>query len=92
MDYRIIELQQRVAELDRFQRETTYLRDQAKAERDLRLLTGESPGMKAVRLAIQQVARTDSTVLILGETGQERNWLPGRFTNSARGETACWFP
>ena len=25
--------------------------------------------MKAVRLAIQQVARTDSTVLIFGETG-----------------------
>jgi len=68
-DDRIIELQRRVAELDRFQRETTYLRDQAKAERDLRLLTGESAGMKAVRLAIQQLARTDSTVLILGETG-----------------------
>jgi len=34
-----------------------------------RLLTGESAGMKAVRLAIQQLARTDSTVLILGETG-----------------------
>jgi hypothetical protein len=44
-DDRIIELQRRVAELDRFQRETTYLRDQAKAERDLRLLT--APAKKA---------------------------------------------
>jgi formate hydrogenlyase transcriptional activator len=68
-DARIAELAARVAELERFRQETAYLRGEAKAERDLRLLTGESPAMKAVRLAIQQVARTDSTVLILGETG-----------------------
>jgi formate hydrogenlyase transcriptional activator len=59
----------RVADLQRFQRENVYLRDELKSDRDLRLLTGESRAMKAVRLAIQQVARTDSTVLILGETG-----------------------
>jgi formate hydrogenlyase transcriptional activator len=58
-----------VAELERFQRESAYLRDEVKTDRDLRVLTGDSPAMKAVRLAIQQVARTDSTVLILGETG-----------------------
>jgi formate hydrogenlyase transcriptional activator len=68
-DARIAELEARVEELSRFQRETAYLRDQAKIERDLRPLTGDSPAMKAVRLAIQQVAQTDSTVLILGETG-----------------------
>jgi formate hydrogenlyase transcriptional activator len=55
--------------LERLGRESAYLRDEAKAERDLRFLTGESRAMKAVRLAIQQVARTDSTALILGETG-----------------------
>src|SRR5947209_20283182 len=68
-DARIAELEAQVAELQRFQRETAYLRAEAKAGRDLRLLTGESPAMKAVRLAVQQVAQTDSTVLILGETG-----------------------
>jgi formate hydrogenlyase transcriptional activator len=68
-DARIAELEARLAELERFQRETVYLRDEAKTDRDLRLLTGESRAMKAVRLAIQQVAHTDSTVLILGETG-----------------------
>src|SRR5205807_1856587 len=56
-------------ELERFRQETAFLRGEAKTERDLRLLTGESQAMKAVRLAIQQVAQTDSTVLILGETG-----------------------
>ena len=66
---RIAELEAEVAALQRFQRETTYLRDEARTERDLRFLTGESPAMKAVRLAIGQVAKTDSTVLILGETG-----------------------
>jgi formate hydrogenlyase transcriptional activator len=59
----------RAAELQRVQSENAYLRDEIKTDRDLRLLTGESRAMKAVRLAIQQVARTDSTVLILGETG-----------------------
>jgi formate hydrogenlyase transcriptional activator len=61
--------QDRVAELERFQREAVYLRDEMRTERDLRLLTGESTAMKAVRQAVQQVARTDSTVLVLGETG-----------------------
>jgi formate hydrogenlyase transcriptional activator len=68
-DARIAELEKRVADLERFERERTYLRDASKEGRDLRLLTGESSAMRGVRLAIQQVARTDSTVLITGETG-----------------------
>jgi formate hydrogenlyase transcriptional activator len=60
---------ERIAVLERFQRESAYLRDEIRTERDLRPLTGDSPAMKAVRLAVQQVAREDSTVLILGETG-----------------------
>jgi formate hydrogenlyase transcriptional activator len=60
---------ERIAELERFQRESVFLRDEVKSERDLRFLTGNSPAMKRVRDAIGQVARTDSTVLILGETG-----------------------
>jgi len=47
----------RVAELEHFRRDSAYLRDERKAERDLRALTGDSPAMKAVRLAVQQVAR-----------------------------------
>jgi formate hydrogenlyase transcriptional activator len=68
-DVEIAKLQAEIAKLERFQRERAFLRDESKAERDLRLLTGESQAMKNVRLAIQQVARTDSTVLIRGETG-----------------------
>jgi len=68
-DAQIAELQARVKELERSQQDATYLRDRSRTDHDLRVLTGESRSMKAVRLAIQQVARTDSTVLILGETG-----------------------
>ena len=49
--------------------DVAYLRDALKAERGLRSLSGESAGMKAMRRAIAQVAPTDSTVLIQGETG-----------------------
>jgi formate hydrogenlyase transcriptional activator len=68
-DERIARLEARVADLERHGRESAYLRDEAKADRDLRFLTGESRAMKAVRRAIRQVAGTDSTALILGETG-----------------------
>jgi formate hydrogenlyase transcriptional activator len=53
----------------RLERELPYLRGELRAGGDLRTLTGDGPAMRSVRLAIQQVARTDSTVLILGETG-----------------------
>jgi formate hydrogenlyase transcriptional activator len=63
-------LREKLAELQaRLDREVPYLREEIKHERDLRTLTGSGPAMKGVRTAIQQVARTDSTVLILGETG-----------------------
>ena len=68
-----LQARERVAELERFQRESAYLRDEIKTERDLRLLTGDSPGMKAVRLAVQQVARQDSTVLSLARPARARS-------------------
>jgi formate hydrogenlyase transcriptional activator len=63
-------LREQIAELQqRLEREVPYLRQEMRQDRDLRTLTGSSPAMRAVRQAIQQVAGTDSTVLILGETG-----------------------
>jgi formate hydrogenlyase transcriptional activator len=53
----------------RLANDVTYLRDELKAERGLRSLSGDSAAMKEVRRAIAQVAPTDSTVLIQGETG-----------------------
>jgi len=49
--------------------ENVYLRDEIKTEHDFSNLVGEGRAMQQVRKAIEQVAATDSTVLILGETG-----------------------
>ncbi|MBM3994299.1 MAG: sigma-54-dependent Fis family transcriptional regulator [Planctomycetes bacterium] len=63
-------LREQLAELQaRLTADVSYLRDEIKAERGLRSLSGDSAVMKAVRHAISQVAPTDSTVLIQGETG-----------------------
>jgi formate hydrogenlyase transcriptional activator len=51
------------------QQENVYLKDEIKAEQSFTSLIGESKPMQQVRRAILQVAKTDSTVLILGETG-----------------------
>jgi formate hydrogenlyase transcriptional activator len=53
----------------RLEGENAYLRDEERAGRGLGLLLGHGMAMQTVRRAISQVAPTDSTVLILGETG-----------------------
>src|SRR5262245_25842384 len=59
-----------IAELEkRRESEVGYLRGEIPSDRNLRTLTGDSPAMKKLRAAINQVAPTDSTVLIVGETG-----------------------
>ncbi len=65
----LVEHQRLSGRVEELQRELPYLRGELRAGGDLRTLTGDGPAMRAVRLAIQQVAPTDSTVLILGETG-----------------------
>lgn len=52
----------------RLERENVYLRGEV-ASSELSQLIGDSPAMNQVRQAVEQVATTDSTVLILGETG-----------------------
>jgi formate hydrogenlyase transcriptional activator len=67
------ELREARAEIARLgaerERETIYLKDEIQAEQCFTSLIGDSKAMQQVRRAILQVAKTDSTVLILGETG-----------------------
>lgn len=64
------ELERRLADSEqRLARDVEYLRGEIRSDHDLRVLTGDGPAMKRLRQAIRQVAPTDSTVLILGETG-----------------------
>jgi DNA-binding NtrC family response regulator len=49
--------------------EVTELRRKVKSQQEMPLLLGNSPGMEILKRTIEQVAPTDSNVLILGETG-----------------------
>jgi formate hydrogenlyase transcriptional activator len=51
------------------QEQNMYLRDEIMTALDFGSIVGESQAMALVRQAVQQVAKTESTVLILGETG-----------------------
>jgi formate hydrogenlyase transcriptional activator len=54
---------------DRLTREKHYLEDEIRTEHNFEEIIGESPALKQVLKQIKIVAPTDSTVLILGETG-----------------------
>ena len=49
--------------------EKFYLQDEIRTEHNFEEIIGESPALKKVLEQIQTVAPTDSTILILGETG-----------------------
>jgi transcriptional regulator with GAF, ATPase, and Fis domain len=53
----------------RLEEENAYLNDEVRTGHDLAHLIGDGPTLQRVRQAVTQVARTDSTVLIVGETG-----------------------
>src|ERR1700678_2816509 len=61
---------QKIASLKaRLEKENVYLREELRAEHNFEEIVGNSPAlMKALR-SVEQVAPTDSTVLIYGETG-----------------------
>jgi two-component system, NtrC family, response regulator len=60
---------QRVVAMTRLARENARLKEAVRVEGEAHDLLGDSAPMAAVRRLIQQVARTDTTVLITGETG-----------------------
>ena len=54
---------------ERLEAENIYLRDQISLEHEYDEIIGKSDGIQKVLLRVEQVAPTDSTVLVLGETG-----------------------
>jgi len=60
----------RIAELkDRLAEEKSYLEDEIRSQYNFDEIVGESPALKQVLDQVRTVAATDSTVLILGDTG-----------------------
>jgi formate hydrogenlyase transcriptional activator len=61
---------QEIAELrDQLAEEKFYLQDEIQAEHNFEEIAGASPALKQALQEVEIVAHTDSTVLILGETG-----------------------
>jgi formate hydrogenlyase transcriptional activator len=54
---------------DRLAAENTYLQEEIRSEHNFTEVVGNSPALRAVLRSIEQVAPTDATALILGETG-----------------------
>ncbi len=54
---------------DRYYQEALALKDEIKSEYPFGEMIGKSAAIQRVKKAIQQVARTDTTVLVKGETG-----------------------
>ncbi|MGP0593491.1 sigma 54-interacting transcriptional regulator [Nitrospira sp. T9] len=54
---------------EKLEKENVYLRDEIRTETNFEEIVGESPGLKRVLQQLGIVAPTDSTVLVLGETG-----------------------
>ncbi len=53
----------------RLEKENVYLQEEIRTEHNFEEIVGNSPGLLAVLRKVEQVALTDSTVLIYGETG-----------------------
>jgi transcriptional regulator with GAF, ATPase, and Fis domain len=82
-------LQQALAEVkqlqDRVQQENVYLRQEVKLLHDHEDVIGQSKTIQQVLSQVEQVAGTDSTVLLLGETGTGKELLATAIHNlSAR--------
>ncbi len=54
---------------DRLHEENIYLREEIKREHNFEEIVGNSEAIRSVLVKVEQVAPTDATVLILGETG-----------------------
>jgi PAS domain S-box-containing protein len=63
------ELRAAEEEVDQLQSEKSYLEEEIKTEHNFDEIVGTSPPMQTVFDAIEQVADTDATVLVTGETG-----------------------
>ena len=74
-----------VAQLkNRLEAENLYLREEVKSQHNFEEIIGESPSIMTVLRQIEQVAPTDSTVLIRGDTGTGKELMARAIHNLSR--------
>jgi PAS domain S-box-containing protein len=69
---------------EQLEAENTYLREEIKTVHSHGEIVGSSPAIKRVLHQVEQVAGTDSTVLLLGETGTGKELLARAIHNLSR--------
>ncbi|MEJ2231520.1 MAG: sigma 54-interacting transcriptional regulator, partial [Nitrospirales bacterium] len=81
---------QEITELkEKLEKENVYLREEIRTETNFEEIIGESPVFKRVLQQLEIVAPTDSTVLVLGETGTGKELIARALHQlSARGDRA----
>ena len=73
----------------RLEKENVYLREELRAEHNFEEIVGNSPALLKALHAVEQVAPTDSTVLIYGETGTGKELVARAIHNrSSRSDRA----
>jgi DNA-binding NtrC family response regulator len=81
------ELSKALSEVKRLQKqqeaENVYLREEIKLEHNFEEIIGQSDALKDVLLKLEQVAPTDTTVLILGETGTGKELVARALHNAS---------
>jgi formate hydrogenlyase transcriptional activator len=68
----------------RFEKENVYLREEVKLEHHHREVIGDSAGIRRVLKSAEQVAGTDATVLLLGETGTGKELIARTIHDTSR--------
>ena len=69
---------------ERLEADYTYLREESNLEHDFRDIVGNSAALKQILVKVKQVAPTDVTVLLLGETGTGKGLIARAIHNASR--------
>lgn len=75
---------------DQLQRENAYLQQEVKAVRGDARLVGESTALRHVLEQVEQVAATNSSVLLRGEAGTGKELIASPFMRSALAALDRW--
>lgn len=65
----------KIVEMDTLKKENLLLKNQIEVKKSVPNIIGESPVMKSLSAVIHKVAKTDATVLILGESGTGKDLI-----------------